>query len=196
MEKKTRAMQAEETKNRILEIALAMFEKQNIDEIRVTDICKKAKVSVGAFYHYYPSKNSIIEDTYIKIDQRAVVEAASISCDSETERILKFLNLSMDIMAERGYYFVANVYRFILEGDNPYVLREDRPTTQFILKAVERGIASDEFLSTIDAKSISATIMRTVRGIAFDWSVAEGCYSLKDEVYCVIKNILAAYRAT
>lgn len=52
-----RKKQAMETKNRIFETAMELFAKKGYKDIKIEDICRLADVSVGAFYHYFPSKN-------------------------------------------------------------------------------------------------------------------------------------------
>ena len=52
-----RQEQARETKNRIYNSAIELMEKEGFDNITIADIREKAGVSVGAFYHYFASKN-------------------------------------------------------------------------------------------------------------------------------------------
>lgn len=49
----------EETRSEILHIALELFSKNGYDATSVAEICKKAKVSKGAFYHHFPSKQDL-----------------------------------------------------------------------------------------------------------------------------------------
>ena len=57
----TRKEQSMKTRLKILDVALDLFKEKGIDSVKVTDICQAAGVSVGAFYHHFPSKESIIE---------------------------------------------------------------------------------------------------------------------------------------
>jgi len=50
---------SEETKNRILHSAQQLFAQNGYDATGVAEICKQAKVSKGAFYHHYPSKQAV-----------------------------------------------------------------------------------------------------------------------------------------
>ena len=60
----SRKQQAMETRIKILEIALDLFKEKGMNAVKITDICQAAGVSVGAFYHHFPSKESIIERGY------------------------------------------------------------------------------------------------------------------------------------
>ncbi len=45
-----------QTKYRIMETAIELIWQSSYDGVGVSDICKKAKVNKGSFYHFFPSK--------------------------------------------------------------------------------------------------------------------------------------------
>lgn len=47
------------TKERILEAAMELFWTRSYGSVSVDDICKKATVQKGSFYHYFPSKSEL-----------------------------------------------------------------------------------------------------------------------------------------
>jgi len=49
----------EETRNTILSTALDLFSKNGYDATSVAEICSRAKISKGAFYHHFPSKQDL-----------------------------------------------------------------------------------------------------------------------------------------
>ncbi len=50
---------SEETRNRILDTATQLFSKTGYDATGVAEICQAAGVSKGAFYHHFPTKQSV-----------------------------------------------------------------------------------------------------------------------------------------
>jgi AcrR family transcriptional regulator len=52
---------SEETRAHILQSALQLFSKNGYDATGVAQICHAAGVSKGAFYHHFPSKQSVFQ---------------------------------------------------------------------------------------------------------------------------------------
>ncbi|MFN2305110.1 MAG: TetR/AcrR family transcriptional regulator [Anaerolineales bacterium] len=50
---------AVDTRNTILNSALTLFSQNGYDATSVAEICHKANVSKGAFYHHFPSKQAL-----------------------------------------------------------------------------------------------------------------------------------------
>ena len=63
---KTRDRQREETKKRIYQEAFKLFDQYGYDKVKVSDIAKAAKVSVGSVYYHYKNKEAkmCIRDRY------------------------------------------------------------------------------------------------------------------------------------
>jgi len=73
-----------ETRNRIVEAAMDLFAQNGFEVTSVSDICEKAGVSKGAFYHHFPSKQDIfqqgMEEWLDSIDrQMALVREAEVN---------------------------------------------------------------------------------------------------------------------
>jgi AcrR family transcriptional regulator len=57
---KTRSAKGEATRARILETALGLFRARGFDPTTMRDIAAEAGMSLGAAYHYFPSKDAIV----------------------------------------------------------------------------------------------------------------------------------------
>jgi AcrR family transcriptional regulator len=55
----TTQQRSEETRSRILEAALGCFAERGYDATSVAEICQRAGVSKGAFYHHFASKQAL-----------------------------------------------------------------------------------------------------------------------------------------
>ncbi len=76
---------SQQTHNRILTAAEALFARAGYDGAGVAEICRAAGISKGAFYHHFPSKHAVfmrlLEDWLAGLDQQldqAVASTADI----------------------------------------------------------------------------------------------------------------------
>jgi AcrR family transcriptional regulator len=60
------------SKAQLLTISLDLFRKNGFDSTTMRDIAGAAEMSLGAFYYYYPSKDSIILDYYRQVQDEHV----------------------------------------------------------------------------------------------------------------------------
>ncbi len=56
--------QAEETRGLLLRTARHLFGTQGYSETTIADICSKAALTKGAFFHYFPNKKAIFEEIW------------------------------------------------------------------------------------------------------------------------------------
>lgn len=68
----------EDTRRRILEAALALFQERGFDAATMREIAEKAGVATGAAYYYFASKDAIVMEFYRRgsAEMRPLVEAA------------------------------------------------------------------------------------------------------------------------
>ena len=57
---------SEETRQRILQAALTLFQERGFDAATMREIAAAAEVATGAAYYYFPSKEAIVMDFYLR----------------------------------------------------------------------------------------------------------------------------------
>ena len=77
---KTVTAKGEETRNRIYDAALTLFRERGFDDTTMRDVAAAAGMSLGAAYHYFPSKDAIVLAYYDHVSRehsrRVVADAA------------------------------------------------------------------------------------------------------------------------
>ncbi len=97
-----RETKGSETKRHILDTALGMFREQGFDETTMRAIAAKAGLSIGAAYHYFPSKESFILAYYERVHwehERRLQGALTPDADLRA-RLGAAIHTKLDIMAE------------------------------------------------------------------------------------------------
>ena len=191
----SRQKQAMVTKLKITEKAMELIKIHGFDSVKITDICEGANISTGAFYHYFQSKEKIIENAYMKIDLLVEESVEAIQYDSSYDKILKIFQMAMKSMEDLGYKFMADIFKHSITSPSKYLIEATRYPYDAIRKAIEKGVSSGEFLPTTDATKLSWDCMRIGRGMVFDWCFYEGSYSLPEQTEKLVKVFLEGFRS-
>ena len=69
---------AEETRARILDAALALFQRKGFAETTMRDVAAEAGVATGAAYYYYRSKEELVMAFYLRSEEEAREEFAKV----------------------------------------------------------------------------------------------------------------------
>ena len=81
--KLTRQQQSETTRQALLDVSLELFIRRGYAGTTVRDIAKKAGISVGLMFHYFSSKQALLE-AHIETVERGLDSVAAILNSSET----------------------------------------------------------------------------------------------------------------
>lgn len=94
----------EETRTRILDVALEAFARYGYDGTGVAEICRRAEVTKGGFYHHFPSKQAVflelLERWLGEVD--AQLEAAGVGAESIPDELRRMTGMI------RQVFLVAN----------------------------------------------------------------------------------------
>ncbi len=89
------------SKAQLLTISLDLFRTKGFDATTMRDIAGAAGMSLGAFYYYYPSKDSIILDYYRQVQDEHVSLVAQRIHEASTlrERLGLLMHTKLDILS-------------------------------------------------------------------------------------------------
>jgi len=180
---------SEERRNQILEAALRVFARLGFHESRMDDIAQESKLSKGALYLYYKSKDAIIaailkfffEQEFKRLQAFVAVERQ----ESVTEQIMRLtreLTAAMDWMQQLmpiafEFYAIAGrdqgVRQFLKEYYTDY--RKE------LARLIERGIACGEFRKT-DAQAAATTLVALYEGLALLFFVDKEAVHWKEQI--------------
>ncbi len=193
MEKKltSRQKQAIETKRRLYCSAVELFKEYPYEEVKVTDICKKANVSVGVFYHHFESKSHIFNEGYVSFDRDLQDFIKTIQDNDPIECIILIIKKYLDTIEKMGPLYRSIFLRNELEIKYDYIISNRRPfyknLTEYVKKAISMNILSG------DEIEISNDILRCIKGVVFDWSLRGGDFNLLEEGIKITNIILNNY---
>lgn len=140
------------TRDHILEVALRLFRKRGIDGTTMRDIARAAKVSLGAAYYYFPSKEALVHAFYDRVQQvhRTRVEASCACSGDLQERVREALLGKLEVLQDERALLGA-LFRFAGDADHPLSVFGEATRVQR-----EEAIAS--FALTLEGTSLDPAL--------------------------------------
>ena len=110
------AVKSEQTRQKLADTALQMFREIGFEKTTMRAIAAEAGVSVGNAYYYFASKDDLVHELYVQVQEEHAATAARAleGSGSLTSRLGAVLHAGLDVMAPYhafGADFVATAIR-------------------------------------------------------------------------------------
>jgi AcrR family transcriptional regulator len=187
----TRKEQAEETRHRIYTSAIELMEENGFGNFTIEDISKRAGVSVGAFYHYFDSKNDILADIFYRADDYFSTQVAS---SLNNKRILEQIIEYFDHYAKFNVDCGIETTQQIFNAKIKFFIEKGRPMLEMLEDLIRQGQEKNEIRRDTDAKELVKYLLVMARGIVFDWSIYDGSYDLEATMHKYMQNLVSTIK--
>ncbi len=181
--KTSRQEKAEESKRRIYDAAFDLIVEKGLEKTSITEICRKANCSVGAFYHYFPTKESIIEESFRLADARfSGWERLEGFEGNGVEHIVQYMMSYAEFVAiENGIEFSKDFYT----PTNRTFIRKGRAMQERLTRIISAAVDSGELKLELSPEEACDWLFIGARGFVFHWCLHDGDFDLieKMEVY-------------
>ena len=178
-----RSLRAMKTRKKLFQSAAKLIDKHGYDNVTIEEICRKAGVSVGAFYHYFNSKTDIIVELFKQIDnyyEENVTPELSGDASADLETFFRYY---AKFHIEHGYEHTC----MVLKIQNDLFLDKGRYMHVLLLKLTEDARAGGAFGEDADPVMVADYLLVIARGLLFDWALARGGHDLIEKMDRYIK---------
>ncbi len=188
-----RKIQANRTRKKIFDVAIELMEKNGFNNMTIEDICEKAGVSVGTFYHYYQSKEDVFYELYRKADEY-FIEVVTPALDNLTadtwEKIIIFFKYYAEYQTKQKFENTSQVYN----AKNKLFIDEDRYMITYLFELVAKGQENNELNSDMSSRDTAVYLFIVSRGIVFDWCVHDAGYDLVERMDRMFRKLTPVFK--
>lgn len=179
------------TKEKIRTAVMSMMQTRTLEEISVEEICKKAGVGIGTFYHYYKSKTDIALEVHSEMDAGFLTLASDpeVQQMSPYQYIIRHFACYANFVTQQKIEFSKMVYAV---QDKMFV-DHNRPVYTTLKHKLAEEQAKGRVAASVDVDELCDYINLMLRGLAYDWCLWDGKYDLVKASVDFAKKILAAY---
>jgi AcrR family transcriptional regulator len=186
-----RQEQALETKDRIYSAAIDLMDREGFENITIADISRKAGVSVGAFYHYFTSKNDILADIFYKVDEYFSTQVISgLIKDRFPEMIIEYFSYYAKFSVRSGVELTQQLFKPQIK----FFIEKNRPMVTILEDLIREGQQKKEIRADDSPEEIARFLIVMARGVVFDWSVHDGCYDLEAQMHKYMESLVSTLR--
>ncbi len=171
-----RQERAVQTKARIYNAAIDLMDRKGFEAITIADISRKAGVSVGAFYHYFKSKNDILAEIFRKGDEYFRTQVVpALNRKGSRRQIIEFF----DHYAKFNVLTGVETTKELFSPKIKFFIKKDRAMVTILREVIRKGQEKREIRTDQDADELVRFLFMVARGIVFEWSLYEGRYDLE-----------------
>jgi len=166
-----RPVAVEDKRRQLLDAAVRVFARKGYHASRVGDIAEEAGVAHGLLYHYFDSKEQVLEAVF---DENWSVLVARIASVEETEESAADQLRHITAIVLRTWLHVPDVVRVVVRefGRSPEVAARIgvlAQPIQAIERVIERGIERGEFRQGIDPRFAATVVYGSIDELLTAW---------------------------
>jgi AcrR family transcriptional regulator len=170
-----RSIAQEERRRQILAAAVRVFARTGYHGSRVSDIAEEAGVAHGLLYHYFSSKEEVLQTVFREnwgelIERFRAVEAADEPAHEKLEGIAKILLRTWRNDPDLVTVMVREVARSQqLQGQ----VDEVREAFAIVQRVIEEGQAAGDFRPDLDARLASWVVYGGLEEVLTGWVLGQ-----------------------
>ena len=190
----SRQKQAEETRQKLLQVSLDLVRKKGFDHVKIEDICREANASVGSFYHHFKNKAGIVVALYDNVDRHFLSDVIPALHDRDSvDAILDYLDAQLASAQQIGVDIGLQIYKAQLTEGTEFFLSHDRPLAHGLIQLIQHLQEVGTLRADKDAGQLGSELLVITRGILYNWCLCRGSYDSRTLAREMLSNYLQAY---
>ena len=176
---KRRREQAMRTEQSILSAAMELARETSYDKVTVREICQRAGITTGAFYHHFRSKEDLLARGYSPLDRQMEQALAGYEGEAPDRLLRRLLCTYAQFTQAQGWELVARYYQRRLNSpDDAASMDPTRFTLRVMLDCLTRLEQAGQLRGGHSAEWVADFLFRHFRGAVLDWLLYRGAYPL------------------
>lgn len=191
-----RALESEAKKKQIRDVALQLFEENGFEQTTIGEISEKSGMSVGSIYHYFGSKDGILNYYLHDIDTICFISGDHDELLSHPlETIMGCLMAYARYWEEVGADLLIHMMPLFSQaydqspGVFPPTLKGYKELNAFIAECQERGVIEQD----LSSDNITEYLLTIGRSIVHDWGHYGGQFSLTERISSYMPRIVSTF---
>jgi AcrR family transcriptional regulator len=166
-----RTQAVEDKRRQLLDAAVRVFARKGFHASRVGDIAEEAGVAHGLLYHYFKSKDQVLEAVFHENWSVLLARIASVE-ESDEPAVDQLRHIAAIVL--RTWLHLPDVVRVVVRefGRSPELAERVAELTQpidAIQRVIARGIERGEFRQDVDPRFAAAVVYGSIDELLTAW---------------------------
>lgn len=170
------------TKEALVKAIVQLSQEKGYEKVTIRDICRKAGISIGSFYHHFSSKEELATEAYYHID-KLIIENFTKICETKSpeENLYCILESYLKYIEDEIGMLIKTYYNLILKENSISAFAPDRLYFKKLQQVLTECVKDGYLQEPDNFTELTEYCIRFQRGLIFDWSLHNGNYSLVDQ---------------
>lgn len=173
-----RKEQGKQTEQAILRATIALSRESSFDKVSIRDICTKAGITTGAFYHHFPSKDALLARGFTPLDAHMKAVMSDCADAPPLERLRLLLSGYAKFMEDMGPGLVGRYYEHRLSSPAAASMDPTRFTHRAMVDCLQAIQDAGGLPLRVSPQWAANFLYRHFRGVVVDWVLCQGSYPL------------------
>lgn len=171
---------------------MQLFYTRNLEDIKIKDICEKAGVGVGTFYHYYKNKEQILVERFRHIDKCLLEEVRpKIEKMDFIDGYFEYIDTFIQIGKVRKLEYIRQVYKSYIVNMNDNIDFKGREIYKLLEDTMYRGLEEGVLKGNTNVEKAAEYLFIALKGVTFNWCSYGENYNFEEEIIGFSKMFLA-----
>ncbi len=177
-----RTAQAAATRKAIMDAAAQLVREGGFEKMSVRELCRRAGVTTGAFYHHFPSKEALVTRGSVSVDSYLEEAMAGVMDQPPLQRLEHLLRSFAGYVEGLGWQSMSLYYAHRLYAPAATAISPDRFTLREMVRCFEELSGQGVLSSQYTPQWAADFCFRHFRGVVVDWIIHQGSYPLWDKL--------------
>lgn len=186
------------TRQEIFDTAIALFARRGYEKVTIEEICGKVGVTKGAFYNHFKSKDQIIMEEFMNMDEHYERIAEMIAgLESSVDKLRIFVAEAIKHMSDLGVAQLKVVYQTQIAPNtrHAYLASPKRSLYKITNALIKEAQSKGEIREDMESEELALILINCFRGQLYHWCLKNGSFDLIDSCEKLNRLILDSLTA-